>query len=178
MDYVLAQVNIGRARGPLDGPVMASFMAALDPVNAVADTAPGFIWRLQTEDGNATAISGFEWEGADVAVNMSVWESVETLAAYVYRDAAHLEVLRRRRSWFEPMPEAHFALWWIPRGHIPTVAEAEERLLHLREHGPHPYAFTFRVPFPPPGPGADRPSADRPSADRPGQAADDWKCPA
>jgi hypothetical protein len=115
--------------------------------------APGFVWRLQTEDGNATAISGFEdniGESAGVIINMSVWESVEDLAAFVFSDA-HLAVMRRRRTWFEKMTDAYLALWWMPAGHIPTVAEAEERVIHLREHGATPYAFTLRTPFPAPG---------------------------
>src|SRR6201992_1035802 len=117
MEYVVAQVNIGRLAAPLDSPRLADFVAGLDPVNAVADGAPGFVWRLQTEDGNATALRAFEAdaEGADggILVNMSVWESVETLAAYVYGDA-HRAVLRRRREWFEPLREAFTALWWVP----------------------------------------------------------------
>ena len=109
MDYLLAQVNIGRMREPLDSPLLADFVAALEPVNAAADTAPGFIWRLQTEDGNATAVHAFEWDqagSAGVLVNMSVWQSVEALAAYVYSDA-HRQVLRRAASgssgWPKPM---------------------------------------------------------------------------
>ncbi len=133
--YVLAQVNIARMLAPMDSPLLADFVAALDHVNAAADAAPGFVWRLQTEDGNATSIRAFEWDragSAGVLVNMSVWESVEALAAYVYSDT-HRQVLRRRRNWFERMAEAHLALWWIPRGHFPTTQEAEERVLHLRE---------------------------------------------
>jgi len=153
VDYVLAQVNIGRLLAPLDAPQLADFVAALDPVNAVADAAPGFIWRLQTEDGNATALRAFEQdaEGADggILINMSVWESVEALAAFVY-GAAHIPVLRRRREWFDRMKEAYTALWWIPRGHIPAVREAEDRVRHLRAHGPTPHAFTLREHFPPP----------------------------
>ena len=106
MSYVLAQVNIARLLAPLDSPALAGFVAALDPVNAAADAAPGFVWRLQTEDGNATAVRAFEWDtagSAGVIVNMSVWESVEELAAFVY-SGAHRPVLRRRRAWFEPMP--------------------------------------------------------------------------
>jgi hypothetical protein len=106
-------------------------------VNAAADAAPGFVWRLQTEDGNATAVHAFEWDqagSAGVLVNISVWESVEALAAFVYSDT-HRQVLRRRRQWFEPMAEAYVALWWIPRGHTPTTDEAEERVLRLRESG-------------------------------------------
>ena len=170
VDYVLAQVNIGRMREPLDSPLLADFVAALDPVNAAADAASGFMWRLQTEDGNATAVHAFEWDragSAGVLVNMSVWESVEALAAFVYSDA-HRQVLRRRRQWFERMAEAYVALWWIPRGHTPTTDEAEERVLHLRESGPTPYAFTLREHFPPPG------VADF----GPIRSPEGWSCPA
>jgi hypothetical protein len=153
MGYALAQVNIGRLLAPLDSPQLADFVAALDPVNAIADAAPGFLWRLQTEDGNATALRAFEAdaEGADggILINMSVWESVEALGGYVYGDA-HQAVLRRRREWFERMRDAFAALWWIPRGHVPTIPEAEDRVRHLRLHGPTPYAFTLRTHFPPP----------------------------
>jgi heme-degrading monooxygenase HmoA len=119
----------------------------LDPVNALADRTPGFIWRLQTEDGNATAIRPFEDDR--VAVNLSVWESLEALGEFVYA-SRHLEVLQRRREWFEHMAEAYLVLWWIPAGTTPTVEEAKARLEALRERGPSPHAFTFREPFPPP----------------------------
>ena len=170
MAFELAQVNIGRLTAPVDSPVLAGFMAALDPVNAAAEQAPGFIWRLQTEDGNATSVRAFEWDragSAGVIINMSVWESVEALAAFVYSDA-HRRVLRRRRQWFVPMAEAYTALWWIPRGSVPTPVDAEERVLHLRAHGATPHAFTLREHFPPPG-GADQDPRIGPS---------DWMCPA
>ena len=170
VDYLLAQVNIGRMREPLDSPLLADFVAALDPVNAAAEAAPGFVWRLQTEDGNATAVRAFEWDrsgSAGVLVNMSVWESVEALAAYVYSDT-HRQVLRRRRRWFERMAEAQTALWWIPRGHTPTTDEAEDRVIHLREFGPTLYAFTLKEHFPPPdGTGSD-----------PIRSPEEWTCPA
>src|ERR1700750_1852063 len=112
MDYVVAQVNIGRLVAPLDSPQLADFVAALDPVNAVADSAPDFVWRLQTEDGNSTALRAFEEDadGADggILINMSVWESVEALAAFVYGDA-HRAVLRRRRAWFQPLRDVYTA---------------------------------------------------------------------
>ncbi|MCX9191424.1 DUF3291 domain-containing protein [Carbonactinospora thermoautotrophica] len=146
--YELAQVNIARLLAPLDDPLLADFVANLDPVNAVADAAEGFVWRLKTEDNNATAIRVFDDDW--LIVNMSVWKSVETLVAYVY-GPEHRAVLRRRREWFARLDEASTALWWVPAGHRPTVREAEERLLHLREHGPTPYAFTLRETFPPPG---------------------------
>ncbi|HEY0937489.1 MAG TPA: DUF3291 domain-containing protein [Trebonia sp.] len=169
MEYVVAQVNIARALAPLDSPQLADFMNALDPVNAVADSAPGFVWRLQTEEGNATSLRAFEQdaEGSDggILVNMSVWESVETLAAFVYGDW-HRAVLRRRREWFELMREPYSALWWIPRGHIPAVTEAEERVRHLRAHGPSGHAFTLKLHFPPP----DAAGAD------PRHSPEDWAC--
>jgi heme-degrading monooxygenase HmoA len=137
----------------MDSPLIAEFAAALDPVNALADAAPGFVWRLQTEDGNATAVRAFEQDAAGAAggiiINMSVWESVEALAAFVYSDA-HRAVLRRRREWFSRMTDAYLALWWVPRGHIPTVGEAEDRVHHLRGHGATAHAFTLKEHFPPP----------------------------
>jgi hypothetical protein len=168
VDYVLAQVNIGRLRAPLDSPQLAGFVAALDPVNAAADAAPGFVWRLQTEDGNATAVHAFEWDkagSAGVIVNLSVWTSPEALAAFVYSDA-HRAALARRRQWFERMMEAYTALWWIPRGTVPGTDDAEGRVRRLRAHGPTAQAFTLRVLFPPPG------SDGEPRAGRA-----DWACP-
>jgi Domain of unknown function (DUF3291) len=153
MDYVLAQVNIGRLREPLDSQRLAGFVAALGPVNAAADAWPGFRWRLQTEDGNATAVRAFDWDQAGragVIVNLSVWESPEALAAFVYSDV-HRAVLRQRRQWFERMTEAYTALWWIPRGTVPSTRDAEDRVRLLRAHGPTQRAFTLKVLFPPPG---------------------------
>jgi len=170
VNYLLAQVNIARLRAPLDSPELADFVAALDPVNAAADAAPGFVWRLQTEDGNATSVRAFEWDAgtsAGVIVNMSVWESVEDLAAFVY-SGSHRPVLRRRRDWFEHMGEAYAALWWIEAGNVPTTGDAEERVRHLRTHGATPYAFTLGAHFPPPG--------QEEAGAREGLA--DWMCPA
>jgi Domain of unknown function (DUF3291) len=170
MGYHLAQVNIGRLLAPVDSPQLAGFMAGLDPVNAIADAAPGFVWRLQTQDGNATSVTGFEWDAADsagVIINMSVWESVEALAAFVY-SGPHVAVLRRRREWFQKMAQAYTALWWIPAGTLPAVADAEEAIRHLRAHGPTPRAFTLREHFPPPDAGQAEPR----------HAPADWMCPA
>ncbi len=170
MEYLLAQVNIARMREPLDSPLLAGFVAALEPVNALADAAPGFVWRLQTEDGNAVAVRAFEWDAAGsagVLINMSVWESVEALAAFTYSEA-HREVLRQRYTWFERMAAAHTALWWIPRGRTPTPGEAEERVIHLREFGPTPHVFTLREHFPPPDAAGSGPVA----------SPEEWNCPA
>ncbi|HWM79935.1 MAG TPA: DUF3291 domain-containing protein [Methylomirabilota bacterium] len=145
--FHLAQANIGRIRAPLEDPIMEGFRTQLDPINALADRSPGFVWRLQTEDGNAMAIRPFADER--MAINMSVWESLEALQQFVYR-SAHIGPLRDRKQWFEPIEGPILVLWWIPAGHVPTVAEAQERLGHLKEHGPSAHAFTFRTPFPSP----------------------------
>ena len=123
------------------------------------------MWRLQTEDGNATAIRAF---GGDTMVNMSVWESLDSLRAFVYSNRAHLDIMRRRREWFETHVEASQVLWWVPAGHVPSIAEAEEKLGLLRAAGPTPEAFTFRTHFGPPS----SPDPAQPVGD------DRWLCPA
>ncbi|HYC08848.1 MAG TPA: DUF3291 domain-containing protein [Steroidobacteraceae bacterium] len=145
--YELAQLNIGIIRGPMDSPVMAEFAANLARINALADAAPGFVWRLQTEAGDATALRPFE--DPNTLLNMSVWRDLESLRQYVYA-SAHLEIMRRRREWFARIDEAYLVLWWVARGHRPSIAEALERLAALRARGAHSEAFTFRAHYPPP----------------------------
>lgn len=149
--FHLAQVNIGTVREPIDSPLLADFVAALDPINQLADESPGFVWRLQTEDGDATSIRPYDDDS--ILVNMSVWESVESLGEFVYR-SAHTGVMRQRKQWFQHM-DLYMALWWIPAGTLPSVADAKERLAHLEAHGPTPFAFTFRQPFPAPDTGLE-----------------------
>lgn len=144
----LAQVNVGRLRAPEGSPVVADFFANLDPINALADTAPGFVWRLQTEEGNATDIQLDEDDPLFI-INLSVWESVEALKDYIYR-TEHRDFLRRRREWFRTLDEIIVALWWVPAGTVPTELDALDRLTRLRKEGPGPDAFTFRALFPPP----------------------------
>ena len=146
--HQLAQINVARLLAPIDAPETADFVAALEPVNGRADRSPGFVWRLQTESGDATSVQAFD--DPLVIVNLTVWESIEALEAFAYREASHLAVLRRRREWFERHTEAPTALWWVPTGHIPTVAEALDRLARLRAEGPTARAFTFRERFPAP----------------------------
>ena len=167
MDHHLAQVNVSRLIAPLDSPVLADFMAALDEVNAEADRAPGFVWRLQTEDGDATSVQAFGWDAAGshgVIVNLTVWRDVEALADYVF-GGRHVQIMRRRREWFARAAEATTALWWLPATSLPTTGDAEARVRLLRAQGPTPAAFTFRTHFPPVD-GAAVP------------AVDDWFCPA
>ena len=146
--FHLAQLNVAQARTPLDAPEMAEFVAALDPINALADRSPGFVWRLQDETGDATSIRAYDDER--VIVNMSVWESIEALWRFVY-DSEHLAVMRRRREWFSRWDGLHMVLWWLPAGELPSVEEAIARLDALQANGPTPHAFTFKRHFPPPG---------------------------
>ena len=137
----IAQVNVALPREPLDSPALAEFVANLEPVNALADAAPGFVWRLEDASGDATSIRVFDDER--LIINMSVWESIESLWDFVY-SGGHLEVMRRRREWMTRLGDAYMCLWWVPQGHVPDTAEARERLEHLERHGPSPRAFTFK----------------------------------
>jgi hypothetical protein len=142
----LAEINVARMRAPLTDPMMAGFVAQLEAVNASADAAPGFVWRLQTSDGDATALRVFAED--DILVNLSVWETLEDLFAFTYK-GGHVGAYRARGDWFHRPTEAVLALWWIAAGELPTVEDAKARLDHLRAHGPSPHAFTFKSRFPP-----------------------------
>ena len=84
--YHIAQVNIGKIKAPLDSPRMAGFMNQLDAINALADQTPGFVWRLQTGEGNATYFRPYPPDDR-ILLNMSVWETIESLKDYVYKTA-------------------------------------------------------------------------------------------
>lgn len=144
--YHLAQLNIARLKAPMDSPFMADFVANLDRINTLAEDSPGFVWRLKDDSGDATALRPFE---DDIIVNMSVWTDVAALSDYAFK-SAHVEILRRRREWFDRMEDAYMVLWWIPAGHTPTTTEARERLEHFRQHGATPHAFSFRQAYPAP----------------------------
>ena len=145
MTHHLAQINIGRLLAPIDDPQIADFVRQLDEVNALADSFPGFVWRLQSESGNATDIAYND--DPFVIVNMSVWESVQALREFVYK-SHHVDVLRDRYRWFEKTPKPNYCLWWIRVGHIPTVAEGRERLEHYQIRGATPFSFWFGKEFP------------------------------
>jgi hypothetical protein len=152
--YELAQLNTGFIRGPIDSPIMAEFVANLTRINALADASPGFVWRLQTEAGDATELRPFE--NPNQLLNMSVWTDADALRRFVYR-SAHADILKRRREWFAPVTEPIMVLWWVPRGHRPSIEEAVTKLELLRAQGPTAEAFTFRQTFPPP----DAPASSR-----------------
>ena len=147
--FHLAQVNVSRLLEPLGSVRLRPFVERLERVNAAADAAPGFVWRLQTDDGDATAVRVFD--DAEMIVNLSVWTTLDALREFAYRDALHVEVLRRRREFFTRDDEATLALWWIEAGTFPSVGDAEARLTLLRAIGPSPDAFTFKRSFPPRG---------------------------
>ena len=156
--YHLVQFNVARMRAPIDSAVMEGFVSQLERINAIAEQTPGFVWRLQTAEGDATALRPYD--DPMLLVNMSVWESLAALHGYVYK-SPHVGPLRERKSWFETPTEPILVLWWVPAGHTPTVDEAKTRLDHLRAHGPTPQAFTFRHAFPAP----DQPAIDAPEVD-------------
>lgn len=148
MKYHLAQLNVARFRLPADHPVNAEFVNNLDRVNAIAETQPGFVWRLIGEGNDALDLQAFD--DPNIAINMSVWTDLESLAAFAYRNEDHRAIMRRRREWFEQM-EFHLVLWWVAAGSKPTIEEAKKRLAMLRRKGPTADVFTFREPFPAPG---------------------------
>jgi hypothetical protein len=145
-DYELAQLNIATMKEPLESPGMADFVANLDRINALAESSPGFVWRLKGDGADATTLRPL---GPDVIVNMSVWTDVASLNTYVFK-SAHVEIMRRRKEWFARMREAYAVLWWVRKGHRPTVAEAIAKLELLRANGPTKDAFTFKRAFPSP----------------------------
>jgi hypothetical protein len=155
--YHLAQLNIARAKAPIDDPAMESFASRLDEINALAESAPGFVWRFESSYDDSQSAQIFDDEL--ILPNLSVWESPAHLRSFVYR-GDHTSVMRQRRFWFERIEGAYLVLWWIPAGHIPTLKEAKERLLHLRERGESPYAFSFARIFPSPDHEAAQPTAD------------------
>ena len=146
-EFQLAQINVAQAVAEMDSAVMSGFVSRLDEINAMADAAPGFIWRLQSEDGDATSINVFDDEL--MLINMSVWDSIESLKVFVYR-TVHVELIQDREAWFGRMGTPHQALWWIPTGHIPTEQEGKDKLAHIQEHGPSQQAFSFGRSFPKP----------------------------
>lgn len=144
----LAQLNIGRLRAPMHDPIIDDFRLNLERINTLAELSPGFVWRLQDESGDATGIKPF---GDELEIiNLTVWESIDALAEFTYR-SGHVELLRRRRDFFEAPTQPILCLWWIPERTIPTIDEAIARLEHLRAHGPTPTAFSFRQRFAPDG---------------------------
>jgi hypothetical protein len=144
MDFNLAQINIAKMLAPIDSPVMAEFVANLDGINLLAESSPGFVWRLKDDDNNATSIRAYDDDF--IIVNMSVWDSAEALHNFVY-GSMHVEIFKQRKKWFEKMSDMHMALWYVPKGYIPTAQDGVDRLNYLRDNGETPFAFTYRSKF-------------------------------
>ncbi len=143
-EYHIAQINIARAKDAMDSSIMKGFADRLDDINALADSSLGFVWRLQSDDGDATSIQVFD--DPMLIVNMSVWESFDFLSEYVYK-SVHVELIRERAAWFQKLTQTHQALWNVPAGYIPSVEEGKSRLHYLQKHGPSEHAFTFAKPY-------------------------------
>lgn len=139
--YQIAQLNIGKLLHPLDHPGVAEFIDNLDKINRLAESSPGFIWRLRDATGNATHIQAFH--DPLMIINMSVWESPEALKNFVYQ-SEHKSFLVNRHLWFEKLPSPYMVMWWVPKGEIPSLEDALDRLNHLIKHGESEYAFTFK----------------------------------
>lgn len=144
MEFQLAQLNIGKAKDLMESEVMEEFSDGLDPINAIAENASGFVWRLKDDSGNATDMQYFD--DPLMLVNMSVWEDIESLKPFMFK-THHLHFLKHRKNWFESDSEATYVLWWVSAGHLPTVEEAMSRLRTLREMGDTLEAFSFAKPF-------------------------------
>jgi len=138
----LAEFNFSRAIAPMDDPRMASFVAESDRINALAEAAPGFVWRYNPPGEKSFALKAFE--DPLIYVTLSVWESVEALKNFVFK-TAHTPIMNRKAEWFLPL-EPHLVMWWIEKGDRPTLAEARAKLEHLKQHGPTPVAFDFTRP--------------------------------
>jgi ring-1,2-phenylacetyl-CoA epoxidase subunit PaaC len=143
----LVQINIARLKAPVESPLLADFASQLDAVNAQAEVSAGFMWRLQDDTGNATTISATSPFGAEMLVNLSVWDNPESLKAFVYRNQNHEAALKNRVQWFDSMTTPHFAMWWLDNDETPSLIDAKRRLQFLADNGDTPYAFTFKKLF-------------------------------
>ena len=145
-NFQLAQINVAHAIDDLDSATLAGFVNRLDEINALADSAPGFVWRLISDENDSSYIPAYK--NPRIIVNLSVWENLESLKMFVYR-SAHVELIQQKKDWFKPVTTAHMALWWVPKDTQPSESDGAHRLSHLTKHGTSPEAFTFSKPYPP-----------------------------
>ena len=146
INYHLAQLNIAKMKYPIDSDNMSGFVDNLDRINALAERSAGFVWRLQTDEGDSTGIDHF---GSDILINMSVWTDVESLHHYVYK-TVHADIMSQRKTWFDRIAEAYSVLWWIPDDRFPTLEESSEKLELLKSVGSSKDAFTIKQHYPQP----------------------------
>jgi hypothetical protein len=148
MNYHIAEINIARMKGvDINDPIMKEFVENLDAVNQIAESSEGFVWRLKDDTNNATSLNPYDDE--QVIINVSVWQSIETLENFMYK-TFHSEFIKRRKEWFVAYGTAHTAMWWVPAGHTPTLQEAVDKLDYLQKNGASADSFDFRNKFPAP----------------------------
>jgi hypothetical protein len=148
-DWLLAEINIAEAKYDLDDPAMDGFTSRIEEINALAEEAPGFAWRLVFDDAlNAEVV---EMTGNPrIVLNMSMWTSFDTLSDYIFK-SDHLQLMRDRHQWFKTSREATLCFWWMPAAAPPpTMRDGWERLMLLRDKGPTPAAFPMKRRYPPP----------------------------
>lgn len=147
-EYQLAEINVARMKGVnINDPIMKEFVDNLDRVNTLAETSEGFVWRLQDDNNDATSFNPYEDE--QVIINVSVWETIESLGNFVFK-TYHTDFLKRRKEWFQSYGTVSTAMWWVHKGAYPTVEEAVEKLDYLQKNGTSAVAFDFRNKFPKP----------------------------
>lgn len=157
-NYQIAEINIARMKGVnINDPIMKEFVDNLNTVNAIAESSPGFVWRLKDDNNNATSINPYDDE--QVIINVSVWESIEDLENFMYK-TFHSEFLKRRKEWFQRFGKAYVAMWWVPSGQFPTIQQAVERLDYLEKFGATEKVFDFKTKFPMP---TDKTSKKKPA---------------
>ena len=132
----LAELNIGKFKYPTTDARMAGFMDNLDRVNALAERSAGFVWRLKGDNNNATDFR----VGDDYAVNLSVWTDAKSLENYVFK-TVHAQFYKRKAEWFDLMEKPHMVFWHVPEGHLPSLAEAMDRLENYEKNGATEAAF-------------------------------------
>jgi hypothetical protein len=148
-EFQIAEINIARMKGvDINDPIMKEFVDNLDKVNSIAESSKGFVWRLKDESNNATNINPYNDE--QVIINISVWQSIESLEDFMYK-TFHSEFLKRRKQWFQNFGKVSTAMWWINKGDLPNVNEAVEKLAYLQKNGPSEIVFDFKKKYPPPG---------------------------
>jgi hypothetical protein len=140
----LAQLNIARIAHPLESKEMQDFTLALSAINLLAEHSPGFVWLLKDENNTATSFRIYD--DPSIIVNMSVWESLDSLKHYVF-NSGHHHYLKRRKEWFIPLEQTGTVLWWIPDNHTPSLEEARNKLDYLRKNGSTQEAFGFAQAF-------------------------------
>jgi hypothetical protein len=141
----IAQLNISKMIGVnIDDPIMKDFVAQLDEINLLGEQSKGFVWRLKSEDGNATSYNPYS--DNRIIVNFTVWETAEDLKDFVY-NTAHRLVMKDRKRWFENLGQPSYVLWYVDADKIPTIDEAVERLYYLQSNGATSYAFDFKNIF-------------------------------